>query len=280
MLHFQTTGDARRFLSWKFAGGQRFFSQYWRDLVSCHKWVFIVGCNNSGTSILQRILKNSGQVSTWKLEGQRYTRAMPRAMRRGYERVWMEYADDLRMPLGSEQAVAPRLVHDWLVSLDAPVKKVVLEKTPANLLRMEWLRSVFPDSYFIGLVRNGYAVSEGIRRKSYKDIGRAASHWAAANAAMIETAENIDRYIEVRYEDFFDKEPETIARLAEFLDLDRNALSSAMTHKYALRTIEGEGEQSLKNMNPVSFQRLNAQDIEIIRACAGDMLDRFGYRPD
>lgn len=280
MYYFQVSGDLLRFLSWNFGGGKRFYSKHWKDLVAGHKWIFVVGCNNSGTSLLQRMLGFSGNISTWPLEGQRYSRVMPRAMRRGYGRIWMEYANDLSMDQGSLDSKAPRLVHDWMESLGQPIKEIILEKTPANLLRMEWLQQVFPNSYFIGLVRNGYAVAEGIHRKSHKDIGQAARHWANANAAMLEAARSIDRFIEIRYEDFFENKQETARRIADFIGFDLEVLSFAMSQKFALKTVEGEYEQDLKNMNFSSFKRLTSHDVQAIEKNAKKMLDYFNYKPN
>lgn len=280
MMLWQLRGDVQRMLSWSVLGGKKEFTKKSAVIASQHKWVFILGCNNSGTSLLQRILNKSGQVSTWHYEGQRYTRVLPRAMRRGYERVWMEYRDDLTMPENSEDSLGPRLIHDWTTSLDQPLKPIVLEKTPANLLRMRWLQKVFPQSYFIGLVRNGYAVTEGIRRKSHKEIGRAASHWAAANKAMLKEAKSIDRFLEISYEDLAEKPAETTKTLANFLDLDAEALGAAMSEKYELKNVTGISKQGLTNMNKVSIDRLSEEDISLIKQNAGEMLDHFGYRPD
>jgi hypothetical protein len=59
----------------------------------------------------------------------------------------------------------PRLLFDWLEALGTPLSPRILEKTTANAVRMRWLHQAFPRSAFIGVVRNGYAVAEGIRRK-------------------------------------------------------------------------------------------------------------------
>ena len=56
-----------------------------------------------------------------------------------------------------------KLKKDWMPFFDRK-KKVFLEKSIVNSARMTWLQDSFANSYFIFIVRNGYAVAEGIRR--------------------------------------------------------------------------------------------------------------------
>ena len=75
--------DARNAVSWHALGGNRFFGEYWQELAQSHRWVFVIGCNNSGTSLLQRLLEWTGEISTFPAEGQLYTRAIKRDRKRG-----------------------------------------------------------------------------------------------------------------------------------------------------------------------------------------------------
>ena len=261
---------------WHLVGRRRAETEY-KAAVRKHTWCFIVGCNNSGTSLLQGVLQNSGQVSTFPHEGQRYTRALLPATRRGHERVWSEYVDELR--LGSEDSVRParRLVHDWMRKLSPPVRPTIVEKTTANAVRMPWLQQAFPNSCFIGLVRNGYAVTEGISRKGRKSIERGALHWSLVNEWMLDDASQIERFTLVKYEDLVSNPAEMSAHLAEFLSLDVQGLARATTREYELETLRGGGRQRISDMNDASISRLSASEIEVIRRVAGPMLTRLGY---
>ena len=271
--------DLRRSLSWHLGGGRKFFSRYLSELAAMHKWYFIVGCNNSGTSLLQSILERSGEVSTFPYEGQRYTRVLTRATKRGYERVWTEYLDDLRLTSTDSFAGAARLMHDWLGELSAPIQGAIVEKTTANAVRMEWLQQAFPKSYFIGVVRNGYAVVEGIRRKGHKTVERGARHWNLANKIMMQDAENIDNFIEVRYEDLAAKKVEVLDQLSAFTGANADRLKAAMEKNFGFATIRGEERLPVHDLNAESIAKLTAQDVKSIRAEAAEMLDYFGYVP-
>jgi hypothetical protein len=172
-------------LSWHLLGGRRFFSQFWQEVAGSHRWVFVIGCNNSGTSVLQRLLEWTGQISTFPLEGQLYTQVVKRDRNPKFTRVWTEYVSELQLLPGEVPEKRARLVHDWMINLPQPLQQVIVEKTPANTSRARWLQEVFPDSRFIGLVRNGYAVTEGINRKAGQPYARGARHWNAVNKLLL-----------------------------------------------------------------------------------------------
>ncbi len=258
--------DIRRAFNWYVMNDRVHYKQHSQNIINDHKWCFIVGCNNSGTSLVQRILEQSGQISTFPFEGQRYTRTLTRAYKRGYERVWSEYLKDLRLTQEDSKACVPRLVHDWVESMKSPLRGIIVEKTTANAVRMTWLQEVFPNSYFIGIVRNGYAVTEGIRRKGGKSVERGARHWDLVNKIMINDAKSVANYLEVHYEDIAERKPDSIQKLAKFIDLD--------SKHFNLETSRG---QTIRNFNHESIQRLSRDDIETIRSIAGEMLEYHGY---
>lgn len=269
--------DIERDVDWHLLGSKRFYTRYYMELRRSHKWCFIVGCNNSGTSLLQRILEESGQISTLPSEGLIYTNVLRRTGRRGYERVWTEYLSELRKLPDDSTAQGPRLLHDWMRDLPLPLNEVIVEKSPVNTARMRWLQEIFPYSYFIGLVRNGFAVTEGIHRKGRKSYERGARHWNAVNKLMLDEAKGVRNFELIKYEDLVDDPVGTAGRLAEFLELDRESIRSAMDNEFTFRTIKGDGALALANMNEESISRLSASDKENIRTIAAEMLSFFGY---
>lgn len=269
--------DLRRELHWRYGGSNRFFERYFDELSRAHTWCFIVGCNNSGTSLLQRALENTGQISTLPMEGQMYTRVFKRARKRGHERVWAEYLDELIVPRDAPLDSAPRLLFDWMRDLTHPIAPVIVEKTPANVARMGWLDRALPTAHFIGLVRNGYAVVEGIRRKGRQPIVHAARHWNAVNELLLKESVGVRHYLEVRYEDLVDQPETTARRVADFLGLESAAMSAALQARYQIRNM-AEGEASgVRNFNQGSFARLTGEECAEIIRHASPMLDHFGY---
>ncbi len=269
--------DIKRALSWNIFGGRRFYSRHTSDIVANHKWCFIVACNNSGTSLLQSMLERTGEVSAMEHEGHRYTKVFVRADRKNYERVWSEYLDDLRMDAYDSISCLHRLVHDWMGALQFPLKNIIIEKTTANAVRMLWLQKAFPNSYFIGLVRNGYAVTEGIRRKGKKSVDRGAKHWNLVNKIMLEDSRKLDNYLELKYEDLVLNPSDTSERISQFLGIEKSKIEQVMQTEYRFETIRGKKAQRIENMNKESIDRLDDADKQIIRRNASEMLDLMGY---
>jgi hypothetical protein len=265
-------------VSWHLLGGRRFFTPFWREIAGSHRWVFVIGCNNSGTSVLQRLLEWTGQISTFPLEGQLYTRAVTRDRDPRYSRVWTEYIQELQRLPGESLDKMPRLVHDWMINLPQPLQHVVVEKTPANACRARWLQEVFPDSRFIGLVRNGYAVTEGIKRKAGQPYARGARHWNAVNKLLIETSRQLDNYLEVRYDQLTDKPAGTMLEICRFIGIN-NSLIEEMS-----RGSEADAAQLMatkfgpvRNHDEATIAKLAPEDIATIKAEAGEMLTHFRY---
>ncbi len=242
-----------------------------------HTWCFVVGCNNSGTSILQNMLGKHVDVSVMPLEGQMHTKTFPRAKKKGHERVWSEYQDELINMPSLNDNVLKRLVFDWIHALPCMSSKVIVEKTPSNLLRMDWLQEAFPQAHFIGIVRNGYAVCEGIKRKGNKNFERAALHWNCVNKLLIENSKRMKHYLEISYENLCDFPEETAVKIASFLDIDPVQVITAVQSNFNFQTIAGKDSSKIVNLNRKSFDRLTSRDVAVINANASEMLKYFGY---
>lgn len=232
-------------------------------LLAEHRWIFLVGCNNSGTTLIHDALADTGQFSFMPHEGQRYTNVLQRAEKRGFQRVWSEYVGELQLDERHPTTDVPRLLFDWLGELALPLKPLILEKTTANAVRMRWLQRAFPGAAFLGIVRNGFAVVEGIKRKGGKTVLRGARHWRKVNEIMLEDAERVNNFLLVRYEDFVAAPQSTLSRIAEFLDVRLDCIRAART--------------SIQDMNAQSISRLDEAELRVIAHEAGDCLARLGY---
>ena len=272
----QLVADLARAAAWHTTGRQRYSLEAATQMARDHYWCFIVGCNNSGTSLTQQILSRSNAASSFELEGQRYTRALARAVKRGHERVWTEYLDELRLTEQDALDPFPRLLHDWHLGLGKPLKPLILEKTTANIVRMRWLQHAFGNAQFIVLVRDGYAVTEGIYRKGEQDIARAARHWNRVYEIALEDAAYLDRLLFLKYEDLVSQQEQTAKQLAEFTGLPFDEIYAGFGAKYNLAN--PDARTGIKDFNASSKARLSAEDVQIIQQEAGSMLEHFGYQ--
>lgn len=261
------------------------FGTIWREckvaltpVPSPNKWVFVVGCYNSGTTLLAELLGRHPEISAIPTEGHFITDQFIKDYDIGLPRMWVDREDLFRL---TEQDKGPdviRIKKEWGMRLDLS-KKVLVEKSPPNSARTRWLQANFENAHFIGIVRNGYAVAEGISRKGdpkHLDegwpINRSARQWAKSNEILSEDAQHLNNFTWIKYEDLTESPGLTLNSIAKFLGLEpfsENSIESDF--------IIHERNEPVRNLNDLSIDRLTRDQIDIINDVAGSMLDHFGY---
>jgi hypothetical protein len=263
----------RKDLEWLRA--RREFERRAPALINEMQWVFLVGCNNSGTTLIHDTLAATGLFSFMPHEGQRYTSVLRRAHRRGHARVWSEHLEELALDQSDSIDCVPRLVFDWVREAEQPLKSAFLEKTTANAVRMRWLDRAFPRASFIGVVRNGYAVVEGIKRKGRQPALRAIRHWVRVNQIMLQDARAVRRFRLVRYEDFVTTPHDVVLSLVKFLGIDMGSGGGALGEGAVLA--QPSPGQHVRDMNAGSISRLSIDEKAVVAAEAADLMLRLGY---
>lgn len=243
------------------------------------KWVFIVGCYNSGTTLLDNILAGHPQISGLPDEGVMLTNQLKRPEDYNWRRMWYQCTDEIKKP-NPNSAVIKR---HWSHFFDSR-KAFFLEKSISNTCRIPFLESEFSPAYFIHIVRNGYAVSEGIHRKAVPMAGNefysegkypmesCATQWKASLQEIEKIKGNLKNFKEISYEDLCDNPSETIKDILSFLDLP-NFSQDYFNSSFTIH----EKDSQIKNMNEKSFKSLGAEQIEKINAVASDYLIKYGY---
>ena len=242
------------------------------------KPIFIFGCCNSGTTILWDALKNHKDLSGPNIEGQDL-QDLPASMKqyvgKATFRLWAHpkfklcyYATENEYD-AVEAAKIKEVYGRYLV----PGTRFIT-KTPPDTLRARLIQAYFPDAYFIAIVRNGYAVSEGIIRKRKCDperpqfeglfttIDEAAEQWFRANTIIVSNQRFLKNYMIVRYEDLVQNPERVLLSILEFCGLDA----------------EGFPVPSFtQGLNEEQISRLSDYEIEMITRIAAPMLVHFGY---
>lgn len=258
----------------------------WRELKvaltpipSPDKWVFIVGCYNSGTTLLAELMGGHPEISAIPTEGHFITDQFIKDYDIGLPRMWVDREDLFRLTENDAGPDANRIKKEWGMRLDLS-KRILVEKSPPNSARTRWLQANFKNAYFVGIVRDGYAVAEGISRKGnpkHLDKGwpieRSAYQWARSNEILTNDSSHLKNFIWVRYEDLTESPEPTLNSIASFLDI--SPFKDDSLHKeFSIH----ERREVLKNLNETSIKRLSKEDMENITRVAGPILDRFGYR--
>lgn len=243
------------------------------------KWVFVVGCYNSGTTLLIELLgRYSDQISILN-EGATKTDTLKIPEEYGWKRMWYKVINKVKVKGNSKKATI--LKKDWNVFFDKK-KPIFLEKSIVNTLNMEWLQNYFPNPYFIAVLRNGYAVAEGIRRKSINDgspyksiyypIKMCAKQWVISNQIIEKSSKRINNFKLIFYEDLCNNPKKILDEIYNFIGVKRK-------YKWNDKKIWQIQEKTseVKNMNEFSFSNLNNVDISEIEKVAKDMLRFYNY---
>jgi len=155
---------------------------------------------------------------------------------------------------------------------------IMFEKSPPNLLRAKLLEENFPGSHFIIMVRNPYAIAEGIRRRDNYPLDRCIRHWIRATRKQVENIETLENRIWFTYEQLCEYPQIIKKRLIDFIpqlrDLD-------ITSNVTVHSIKGNINSGLINYNAQQIARLSADDIQLINSHLEsnlDLLAYFGYQ--
>jgi hypothetical protein len=241
------------------------------------KWAFVIGCYNSGTTLLAEVLGTHPRISALPDEGQYLTDQIKADHELGLSRMWVKREDLYRLTETDAGPDVQRLKKEWGMRLDTG-KPILLEKSPPNAARTLWLQEHFEDAHFIAIIRNGYAVAEGIRRKARPShperwpLEDCAYAWKRVNEVIAEDSSKLRNFIWVKYEDFADKTPETLNRIFAFLGIPGDPELN-MSREWAIH----ERREAISNLNEESIGRLSPEDVAVINRVAGEALARFGY---
>ena len=245
------------------------------------KWLFIIGCYNSGTTLLENILHQHSNIAGLTTEGQFLTQALINPKDIGIPRLWTQKEALFRFKPNEKTETAQQVKQDWLKQLDKPNFLYAIEKTPTNAARTLWLQQHFAPAYFIHIVRNGYAVALGIEEKVRKKHGeimpnlldKAAYQWARGLEIIIEDAPKLNHFLEIRYEDLTQNSIKVTTQICNFLQLPPLS-ENTLNQKYQVHNLNSE----IKNQNAHRLAEMTTSQKAIIEKPAGKLLRQYGYK--
>jgi len=237
------------------------------------KWLFVVGCYNSGTTLLKSLLGCHPGIGSMRSEGQFYTDQLLVPQEVGLKRAWALQPERFRMlePDG-EKIDVQRIKRQWQRAFNDSQRPVLMEKSPPNAARIRWLNTHFENAHFVGIVRNPYATIEGMMRKGGLDLEQAARQWVGSNEIMLSDLERVDHRMLITYEQLTNSPSGVFAEMVAFLGLDAVA-SPSMTKTFRIH----ERELSIRNLNRDSIKRLSPDELKRITDLTHSLQTRLGY---
>jgi len=264
-----------------------------------HRFVFVGGLHRSGTSLVARSLTEHPSVSGFRDTGVPEDEGVHlQDVYRGYG-GWGRFGFDPRShftehsPLVSDEARA-RLLAQWGRHWDLR-KPVLLEKSPANLLKARFLQALFPRSWFVMVIRHPAVVAAATQRWTrpvlpgavdarplLRTADRAARrvaawltgpslvrHWIVCHETLAGDLPCVRRIAIVRYEDLVCDPEAELARLHSFIDLELRSTEVAVRsglNEHHLRRWRGGGWNLVKRLHSAT-----------IAARYEARINRFGY---
>jgi hypothetical protein len=240
-----------------------------------HVWCFVLGVNNSGTTLLENILRQHPDVRGLPAEGQFLTAALARPRDFDAGRRWMSRKAEFRWTEDSDGSPAHRCVYDWMPYLSRQHGHVLLEKSPPNTIRSRWLQANFTPARFVAMFRSPYAVAEGVRRRTGASLEDAARHWTEANRLFLEDVASLEHVVRIRYEDFCETPARYLSELTKFLGLTSPFAADA-TRELRVHNID-DAVGGVRNFNQKSLDRLSRDELRTIEDIAGPVMAALGY---
>jgi hypothetical protein len=216
----------------------RLRNQKYNDTPKLDRVVFVCGLHRSGTTLLERMLAARFELSYLRAdvpesEGQHMQSVYRTARDHGGPGrfAFSRTMRDELPALGDPRHCRERIIADWhrFVVGDSTT---LLEKSPPNLTKIEWLRRVFPEGRFVIMARDPRAVSAATQKWSKTSLPELMMHWNVAYAQAMEDYCTEDCTV-VRYEDLTEASGPVIERLGEFLQLVPRAASDALESRHS-----------------------------------------------
>jgi len=246
--------------------------------VDGERFVFIAGLHRSGTSILHRLLREHPDTSGFantrvpEDEGQFLQTVFARDTEFGGPgRMAFDPGAHLTESAPAlNQVNREKLIREWGPYYDLS-KKVLLEKTPSNLIRSRFLQAMFPGSRFIFIVRHPIAVGLSTfnwTRRNGIGLAEVMRHWVKAHEIFLDDLSHVENWTLLRYEQLVADPTGVLANVQQFLGLEPTTPN------------EGVFQHNTKyfdrwETNVPDSERITSELTQPDRA---QVLARFGYR--
>jgi hypothetical protein len=188
--------------------------------------VFMGGLHRSGTSFLARMLASHPAASG--LTGTNVPEDEGQHVQSVYDSARMhggpgEFAFDPEMHLTEKTpsavpASATALMAAWGPYWDLS-KRVLVEKSPPNIIKSRYLQALFPHAHFVMIMRHPISVAGATAKWSKTNRHSLVAHWLAAHEIMASDLPYLERVLTLRYEDVVADPAGEFGRVLGFLGL-------------------------------------------------------------
>lgn len=267
------------------------------------KIVFLVGAGRSGTTWLQLLLYQHSNIATAQ-ETHLFSQYLSL-----FERSWKRHNDTPRkigLPGTLSREEFDKLLRSCAMRVFASISskkehtKVVVEKTPNHIRYSAFILRLFPDAYFLHMIRDPRSVVSSMKaagsswgwRWAPINSTDAATSWARDVRVGRQIPLATGRYKEVFYEKLLSDGPSQLQEIFEWLELDVdhafckeaisacsiNNLKDSAAHVRAPWAIDKEPSNFYRQGLIDSWRtELSRSELRIVEYIAGELMSDFGY---
>lgn len=234
--------------------------------------VVVLGAARSGTTWLHRMITAHSRIAGTKT-GETWL----------FPDIAPLWDDVVRDSVGEDRVIAALrgFCDELLLAMrDAVVPEAshVCEKTPATVWRLPMMARLYPDAYYVHVVRDGRDAVLSMANSGFADgdLKAAARTWADAVSRVRGGAADLPRFREIRYEDLLADPAGVVTGLWDWLGIESDDASVA-----ELDIRVGERVTPLEPTGDIGagkWQSLDRKQRREITSIAGGLLAELGYR--
>ena len=232
-----------------------------------HKYLFILSPPFSGSTLLNQIISSSKNVSCNNNIGTREGQTIP-----GVKKIMFDkkrWDEKKQIPWKKIKKIWRS---HWFLK-----KPILLDKSIPNIMRVNQLKDVFYPNYFICMVRNPYAICEGVMRRSNKSAEVAAKFTIKCFKYQMKNIKSHKDILFFSYEDLCENTTNTINKIKQHI----NKLDDINTNqKFNAHNFKTKKSMHITNLNYEKINKIQQKDLLIINKYfkeSKDVLDFFNY---
>ena len=231
------------------------------------KFLFILSPPYCGSTLLNQLLSTSKNVSCNNELGTREGQLLP-----GVKHFMFQ-----------KNRWSKEVKYDWEIIKNVWMKywdqskPILLDKSIPNIMRVEEIKKVFTNTYFICMVRNPYAQIEGIMRRNNTTAEYATDFTLKCLHYQRENIEREKNILFFTYEELCEKEEQTIEKISKFLPEIKDIKANS---KFKAHNFKTKSAMQIVNLNNEKISKIDKTHLSIINQILlkeKELLDYFNY---